>query len=288
MKQNFKQLTVLEAVQLSTDYFEEKGIESPRLNAELLLSYILNCKRLDLYLMFERPLTYEETQNYREYIARRGKFEPLQYIIGEVEFYDLKLKVNKYVLIPRPETELLIEEAIKVCSENDFKSILDIGTGSGNIPIALAKNLNGVKVISIDKSEEAIRVAAENAEFNEVGDKIEFFVSGIEDYQQNSEFDLIVSNPPYVSKEDYSTLQKEIVEYEPPQSVTDNSDGYKYYRIISEKAKEMLSESGYLLFEMAEGQSKDIKEILEKNSFTEINIVKDLQNIDRVIIGRKL
>lgn len=288
MKQNPKQLTVLQSIQLSTDYFEEKGIESSRLNAELLLAHVLKCKRLDLYLMFERPLSEEETQNYREFIARRGKFEPLQYILGEVDFYDLKLKVNKNVLIPRPETELLVEKAIEISSMNDIRRIFDIGTGSGNIAIALAKNLNGVKLTSIDQSEEAIKVAKENAGLNDVIDKIEFLHSDIEKYQSGEKFDLIISNPPYVSKEDYSTLQKEILEYEPIESVTDNSDGYKYYRMISERAKEMLADGGYILFEMAEGQSEKIKNILQENSFTEINIVKDYQNIDRVIIGKKI
>lgn len=288
MKQNSKQLTVLEAVQLSTGYLEEKGIESPRLNAELLLANILNCKRLDLYLMFERPLSEEEIQTYREYIARRGKFEPLQYILGEVEFYGLKLKVSKDVLVPRQETELLVEEAIKLSSDNNVKSIIDIGSGSGNIAISLAKSLNGVKVTSIDMSSTAIKVAEANAEFNVVNDKIEFIVSGIEEYQTNQQFDLIVSNPPYVSERDYSSLQKEILEYEPLESVTDKSDGYKFYRLISERSQDLLKSGGFLLFEMAAGQSEKIKSILERNNFSDIKIVKDYQNIDRVIIGKKI
>ena len=287
MKQNSKQLTVLEAIQLSTDYFEEKGIESPRLNAELLLSHLLTCKRLDLYLMFERPLTQIEVQTYREYISRRGKFEPLQYITGEVDFYDMKLKVNRSVLIPRPETELLIDEALKLCAQIEIKSILDIGTGSGNIPISLAKNLNGVKVTSIDQSRDAIQVALENTELNEVTEKIEFCVSDIVDYQPSKQFNLIISNPPYVSKTDYTTLQKEIVEYEPLESVTDNSDGYRFYRLISERAKDLLTDNGYIIFEMAESQSETISKILEENDFTEIKIIKDYQNIDRIIIGKK-
>ncbi len=288
MKQNSKQLTVLEAVQLSTGYLEEKGIESPRLNAELLLAGILNCKRLDLYLMFERPLNDEEVQSYREYIARRGKFEPLQYILGEVEFYGLKLKVSKDVLVPRPETELLVEEAIKLSSEVNVKTIIDIGSGSGNIAISLAKNLNGVKVTSIDLSSSAIKVAEANAGFNGVNDKIDFINSGIEEYQTNQQFDLIVSNPPYVSEQDYSSLQKEILEYEPIESVTDKSDGYKFYRLISERSNDFLKNGGYLLFEMASGQSEKIKSILEQNNFSDIKIVKDYQNIDRVIIGKKI
>lgn len=288
MKQNPKQLTVLEAVQLSTGYLEEKGIESPRLNAELLLANILNCKRLDLYLMFERPLSEEEVQTYREYIARRGKFEPLQYILGEVEFYGIKLKVSKDVLVPRQETELLVEETIKLSSDNNVKSIIDIGSGSGNIAISLAKSLNGVKVTSIDMSSSAIKVAEANAEFNVVNDKIEFIVSGIEEYQTNQQFDLIVSNPPYVSERDYSSLQKEILEYEPLESVTDKSDGYKFYKLISERSQDLLKSGGFLLFEMAAGQSEKIKSILERNNFSDIKIVKDYQNIDRVIIGKKI
>lgn len=280
-------LTVLEAIKLSTEYLEKKGIESPRMNAELLLADILNKKRLDLYLAFDRPLDESETGKYREYIARRGKFEPLQYITGKVEFYGLEFYVNNSVLIPRPETEILIENLIELANEKSVKTILDIGTGSGNIAITAAKYLKDVKVTSIDISGKAINIAKKNAELNEINDKVEFILVDVGDWEPDSKFDMIVSNPPYVAEKDYSTLQEEIVRYEPKEAVTDNSDGYSFYRIICEKGEKLLNENGILMFEAAQGQSEGIKEIMKQNKFQNVRSIEDYQKIERVIIGEK-
>lgn len=288
MNNNSNILTVLEVLKLSTAYLEEKGIESARLNAELLLANILNCKRIDLYLLFDRPLDENEIAAYRKFIYRRGKHEPLQYILGEVEFYGLKFKVNKNVLIPRPETEFLIEQALAIVAEYQIKSILDIGSGSGNIPITLAKNLNGVAITSIDISQEAFRVAEENAIYNEVKNKINLLNTDIYDYTSDSKFDMIISNPPYVSRSDYGNLSKDIVNYEPATSITDFSDGYEFFRIITKKSDTILNKGGFLLCEMAQGQSEFIQKMFSDADFSEIKIIKDYQNIDRVIIGRKL
>ena len=286
MKNNANILTVLEVIKLSTAYLEEKGIESARLNAELLLASILNCKRIDLYLLFDRPLDENEIIEYREFISRRSKHEPLQYILGEVEFYGLKFKVNKNVLIPRPETEFLIEKAISLVNENKLKSILDIGTGAGNIPITLSKNLNGIEITSIDVSEEAYKVAEENAIYNEVKNKINLLNADINDYTSDSKFDMIISNPPYVSKENYNNLSKDI-HYEPAVSITDFSDGYEFYRIVTKKSDSLLNNGGFLLCEMAQGQSEHIQKMFTEANFNEITVIKDYQNIDRVIVGRK-
>lgn len=286
MKNNVNILTVLEVIKLSTAYLEEKGIESARLNAELLLASILNCKRIDLYLLFDRPLDENEIIEYREFISRRSKHEPLQYILGEVEFYGLKFKVNKNVLIPRPETEFLIEKAISLLNENKLKSILDVGTGTGNIPITLAKNLNGIEITSIDVSEEAYKVAEENAIYNEVKNKINLLNTDINDYTSDSKFDMIISNPPYVSKENYDNLSKDI-HYEPAVSITDFADGYKFYKIITKKSDSLLNKGGFLLCEMAQGQSEFIQKMFTEANFNEITVIKDYQNIDRVIVGRK-
>lgn len=286
MKNNANILTVLEVIKLSTAYLEEKGIESARLNAELLLASILNCKRIDLYLLFDRPLDENEIVEYREFISRRSKHEPLQYILGEVEFYGLKFKVNKNVLIPRPETEFLIEKAISLVNENKLKSILDIGTGTGNIPITLSKNLNGIEITSIDVSEEAYKVAEENAIYNEVKNKIYLLNTDINDYTSDSKFDMIISNPPYVSKGNYDNLPKDIY-YEPAVSITDFSDGYEFYRIVTKKSDSLLNKGGFLLCEMAQGQSEYIKKMFAEANFNEITVIKDYQNIDRVIVGRK-
>lgn len=281
-------LTVLEAIKKSTKYLEEKGIESPRINAELLLADILECKRLQLYLSFDRPLDEEEVNRYREYIARRGKFEPLQYITGKVDFYNLTLNVNKHVLIPRQETELLIEKAIEICRQKNYRRILDVGTGSGNISIALAKDIMDVEITGIDISHEAIEVAKQNADLNNTNGKIEFVHTDILTFKPATKYDMIISNPPYVSTADYPTLQKEILDYEPKNAVTDDSDGYKYFKYLVGQSDNLLNKNGSLLFEIAEGQAEEIKGIMELHSFHPIEIIKDYQGIDRVLVGERI
>ena len=279
-------LTVLESLTLSTDFLEKKGIESPRLNAELLLAEILECKRLDLYLKFDQPLKENEVDKYREWISRRGKFEPLQYITGKVEFYGLQFKVTRDVLIPRPETEILVEEIIKFCKGKTGLKILDIGTGSGNIPISLAKNLNGVQITTIDVSADAIEVAKENAVLNGIESEIKFLVSDLNHFNTEAGlFDIVVSNPPYISAEEYPTLQKEITEYEPAIALTDSNDGLDYYRAIAKKSKSLLKSGGNIFLEIGQGQKEDVEKILSGNNFINIQFIKDYQQIDRIVYG---
>ena len=280
-------ITVLESIKLSTEYLAGKGIESSRTNAELLLADIMGCKRLDLYLLFDRPLSEVELQRYREYIKRRVSFEPLQYILGKVEFYGLELKVNQSVLIPRPETELLVENIINQYSKEKNVMILDVGCGSGNISIAIATNLKTANIISTDISHEALQVAKENADRHNVLNRIKFINHDIleNDFNTFPMFNLIVSNPPYVSKESFSSLQREIKDFEPRNAITDESDGYNFYRTITEKASTKLNENGKLFFEIAYGQSDEVKKIIGRNNFDNISVIKDYQNIDRIIYG---
>jgi release factor glutamine methyltransferase len=282
-------ITVLESINLSTQYLHKKGIESPRTNAELLLSNILICKRLELYLSFDRPLSEAELQKYREHIRRRGSFEPLQYITGKVEFFGLELRVNPSVLIPRPETELLIENILNHFPKEKKLIILDIGCGSGNIAIALAVHLPEVKIVSTDVSADALKVAEENSGQHKVSERIKFVKHNIlkNDLNNFPMFDVIVSNPPYVSKESFSSLQKEIKDFEPAIAVTDNDDGYTFFRTISEKVSVKLKENGKLFFEVAQGQSEEVRDIMEKGNFRNIRVIKDYQSIDRVIFGEK-
>ncbi len=278
-------LTVLEAIRLSTEFLDKKGISEARVNAELLLAEILNCKRLQLYLSFDRPLSNEETDKYREHIARRAKYEPLQYITGNVEFMGYKFNVTKDVLIPRPETEILVEQIIEEYKEKSGLQILDIGTGSGNIAVSLSKNFTRAQILAIDKSEEAIDLARQNALINEVSSEIEFRVEDIFDFSPENKFDLIVSNPPYVDEKQYAALQEEIVNFEPRIALTDSDDGFSFYKKISEVAKVILKIGGKIFFEVGIGQSEKVKIILEENNFSEIKIVKDYSGIDRVISG---
>lgn len=280
-------ITVLEALNLSTEYLNKKGIESARLNAELMLAHILNCKRLQLYLMFDRPLDENELSVYREYLARRAKREPLQYILGEVEFYNIKLKVNPDVLIPRPETELLVEKIIKDFSDKSEFKFLDIGIGSGNISIALLVNLPSSAGTGIDISDSALALANYNAESNSVKNRLELVHFDIlkDDIQSLGKYDAVISNPPYVSSEDFETLEPELKVYEPQIALTDFYNGLTFYRKIISIADNLLKENGKVYFEIGKGQSNEIKTLMENKRINNINIIKDYQGIDRIICG---
>ncbi len=280
-------LTILEVITKAAEFLDKKGIESPRANAEILLANILNCKRLELYLMYDRPLRDSELNIYREFLKRRSNYEPIQYITGSVEFYALELKVTPAVLIPRPETEILVEVIIDSLKKEDELFILDIGSGCGNISIALAENLPNVHVTGMEISEDAIMIANENLEKYKLNDRVNFLNGDILKFNVNnfSNYDIIVSNPPYVSQNDYLNVQNEIKNFEPRIAVTDFSDGYKYFEKIITLASGILKSGGKLFFEMGQGQSKKINELLMKNDYKEINVFKDYQNIDRVISG---
>ena len=281
--------TILELINLSTGYLEKKGIESPRINSELLLADILSCKRLDLYLLFDKPVSEGEVNVYRNYISRRANNEPLQYILGKVDFYGTILSVDKSVLIPRQETEILVEKTLEYI-KNEFNSseikILDIGTGSGNISISLLRNCKDCTIDAVDVSDEAIAVAKKNANENNVQDKINFIKADFRELAKSDlKYNFIVSNPPYVACDEYLNLQKEILNFEPKGAVTDFKNGLSFYEDISAFAKNKLLENGRLIFEVGINQADAVKSILEKNNFVDIKMFKDYNNIYRVVTG---
>jgi release factor glutamine methyltransferase len=282
-------ITVLEAINLSKDFLQKKGIQSPRINAELLLASVLKCKRLQLYLSFDRPLKQNEIDDYRKLIKRRSNFEPLQYITRYVEFYNLEFKVTPAVLIPRPETEILVETILKNVNNKNKISILDIGCGSGIIGISLAVNLKNISVFCTDISCDAINLAMENAKRHNVISKINFLEHNIITQQIDfvSKLDVIVSNPPYIALKDFNSLQKEIKNFEPRYALTDENDGYTFFNKISSKAIKKLNSGGKLFFEISDGQSGAIVKIMKDNSFFGIQTIKDFQNFDRVVYGVK-
>ncbi len=283
-------LTVIKAVELSEEYLRKKGIDEARANAELMLAEILHCKRLDLYLQFDRPLNEKEKQVYREWLQRRANGEPLQYITGNVEFYGLKLKVNSSVLIPRPETELLVEKIIKDNRESKGLKILDVGTGSGNIAIALEINLDSADVTSIDISKEAIETATENAKNNSATERLTFENIDIFDegaISKLNSFDIIVSNPPYVPEEEMENLQKEIKDFEPVEAVTDGADGLRFFTRIVEASENLLRQNGRIYFEVGEGEAEKVVAILKENNFLNIEIINDYNGIPRIVKGEK-
>ena len=280
-------ITVLEVIKLSTEYLQKKGVESPRANAEILLAEILKCKRMELYLAFDKPLAENEVQVYREAIRKRGLRIPLQYIVGNVEFYGLKLIVNENVLIPRPETELLVEKIINDSDKSTNLKILDIGVGSGNISLSISKNLPNSKVVAIDISKSALDVANQNAEINALQNRIEFRLFDFMNDDLNSlgKFDLIVSNPPYVSENDYESLEPELKNHEPKIALTDNSNGISFYKHIIEASNQLLMKPGKIYFELGIDQYIQVQKYFEQNNFTNIKITKDYSGIDRIICG---
>lgn len=283
-------ITVLEVIKLSTEYLQKKGVESPRANAEILLAEILKCKRLELYLSFDKPLAESEVQIYREAVRKRGLRIPLQYIVGYVEFYGLKLTVNENVLIPRPETELLVEKIINDLDKLSNIKILDIGVGSGNISLSILKNIPNANVVAIDISEKALEVAKQNTELNSVDGNIEFKKFDImnEDIKKLDKFDLIVSNPPYVSAMDYETLEPELKIYEPKIALTDNSDGISFYKHIIGVSSLLLNNPGKIYFEVGISQSKQVQKYFEDKMFDKVSITKDYAGIDRIICGEMI
>ena len=280
-------LSVLEAIKLSAEYLEKKGIESPRLNAELLLAEVLNLKRMELYLQFDRPLSEEEKNAYRTFLKLRGEKKPLQQILGHTEFMGEMFIVSSDVLIPRPETELLVEKIA-----NDFPNftgkILDIGTGSGNIAIMLAKLLPDAEIFALDISPKALEIAQENEMKILSENKINFsradvFSDEIFSNGENNKFEIIVSNPPYISKEEFEKLQAEVKDYEPRTALTDERDGLSFYERIAELGTQLLVPNGKIYFELGAGLSEKVKEILTRNNYATIEIIKDYAGIDRII-----
>lgn len=279
-------ITILEAIKLSTEYLEKKNVESPRTNAEILLSEILKVKRLDLYLSFDKPLNETELVTYREFIKKRGLRIPLQYIIGYVDFFGLKIKVNENVLIPRPETELLVEKIIEETTDNVGLQVLDIGSGSGNISLAVAKNLSDSFITAIEISKQALNLSKENADNNLVKN-VKFICKDIfdDDVISLGKFDIIVSNPPYVSINEYQTLEPELKNYEPKIALTDNEDGLKFYKRIALVSKSILNLDGKIFLELGKGQYPLVKDIFTSTGFNKVRVFKDYQGIDRIFLG---
>ncbi len=255
----------------------ENGIDERE--ARLLLAYALNVKSEELvkYEEIDEP-SYEI---FKDALEKRCNHIPFQYIVGHQEFMKLDFKVNENVLIPRSDTEILVEEAIKLYKDKEVH-ILDMCTGSGCIAISLAKYLDGAIVTGVDISKEALSIAKENALLNQV--KVDFIESNLFE-SINDKFDVIVSNPPYIKKDVIANVDKEVKEHEPILALDGGEDGLAFYKKIIEEAKNHLKENGYLLFEIGFDQANDVKEILENNDYRKIRIIKDYSGNDRVVVA---
>lgn len=286
VRKNFKEENI-GLLSKSIQYLKKYNVENARLDAEYIFAYVLGVKRVSLVLNFNDEIDEEKKNLIRQYIMRRGKYrEPLQYIVKEWEFYGYPIKVNGGVLIPRQDTEILVEQCIHLMKEKENPKILDIGTGSGAISIALAKEIHGSEVLGLDISEDALKVAVENRELNNV-ENLKFLKSDVFQHVKEKNYDLIVSNPPYISVEEYEELMPEVKEYEPKMALTDGGDGYYFYRKISEESIDYLKNGGYLAFEVGYNQGENVAKLMEKNGFQIVGRVADYGGIERVIIGRK-
>jgi release factor glutamine methyltransferase len=274
---------VLKILNWTKGYLSEKGVENPRLEAEWMLCEALSLDRVGLYLNFDKPLSESELAAYRGMVGRRGKREPLQYILGSQEFMGLDFQVTPAVLIPRHDTEVLVTEGVKRGGE--ARSILDIGSGSGCVAIALAKALPESEICSVDISAEALAVARDNAQRN--GAAVQFFQGSLFEPFAGRRFDMVVSNPPYIPAAELTTLQLEVRGFEPLSALDGGVDGLDFYRCITERAPEHLNPGGWLLFEVGAGQAPDVLGLLQGGGFTEGCFTQiDPAGIERVVGGR--
>jgi release factor glutamine methyltransferase len=287
-------LTIKDAIDRSARWLEEKGTATARLDAELLLGHLLGLKRLDLYLQWDRPLNEDVKTRYRDLLKRRAAHEPVAYIVGVKEFYSLALKVTRDVLIPRPETEFLVERALALIGEmgdalEDGESIrlVDVGTGSGAIALALASQIPDLRIMATDVSASALTIARENALALGFDSEIEFvegpFLEAIE-----GPVHFVVSNPPYVAERHRALLPPDVLEYEPATALFAGEDGLDAIRALVPQAGERLLTGGWLLMEIGHDQADEVRAILDRDSrFEGPAFTKDYGGVERVVVARR-
>lgn len=286
--------TVRELIQITTRYLAEKGIESPRLNAERLLGDVLSLSRIELYIQHDRPLLTAELDRYREYVRRRAAGEPLQTLIGTTEFYSRSFKVTPGVFIPRPETEILVEQCVRLLTPHDHRLIapvaLEIGAGAGVIGISLAAEVTTLQVYATDVNPDAVRLGEYNAHRLGVsarvtfleGDKFEPLPARLE-----GRVDLLVSNPPYVKREDIPSLPVEVSQHDPREALDGGHDGLTFYRALASGLPRWLRPDGAVAVEIGCDQDAAVVEILRRAGCREIEVVKDYNDLPRVVIARR-
>jgi release factor glutamine methyltransferase len=307
-------VTVIEAIRKSAEFLAKKGVESPRLQTELLLAHLLKLPRMKLYLNFELGLSPAETDALREFVKRRGQREPLQHIIGSTSFCGLEIAVNRHALVPRPETELLAESGwdFLVSRHSSLATALDFGTGTGCIAIALAAKCPSAKITATDISVDALALAKQNAARNNVAERIEFVQGdGFAAFQSEGrvarvpnlsaetkigdscnsslrkwEFDLIISNPPYIPSDEIATLEPEVRDYDPRAALDGGADGLDFYRKLASEAKPFLKPDGKIMLEFGDGQAEAVKAIFENEKWIVEAVKEDYSHRARILIAK--
>ncbi|MEI8217378.1 MAG: peptide chain release factor N(5)-glutamine methyltransferase [Eubacteriales bacterium] len=290
-------ISIREAINVATTRLTVAESESPKLDAEVLLAYFLKVDRSFLFAHYADDLDEKRSDSFFEIIDRRASGMPVAYIIGRKEFMGISFKVNENVLIPRPDTEIIVEETIKIANEHQKGlgnlEILDLCCGSGAIAVSLAYYLNKAKLTATDISSAALNVARENAKDYKLSGKIKFVQGDLFSPFRSkglgkTHFDMIISNPPYIKSEVISTLQREILEHEPMIALDGGESGLDFYIKIIEKAPDFLKKNGYLILEIGHDQKDQILQLLDKiGQFREYRVAKDLAGHDRVVIAQK-
>ena len=283
-------MTVLEVIKKSSDFLSKKSVDSPRLQTELLLAHLLKLPRMKLYLNFERILSPTELDALRALVMRRAQREPLQHIIGSTSFCGLEIAVNKHVLVPRPETELLAELGWQFLTTINHQpsTCLDFGTGSGCIAIAIAVKCPMARIVAVDISVNAIAVAKQNAASNGVDDSIEFRCGdGFATLNGNDKFDLIVSNPPYIASEEIATLEPEVRDFDPRNALDGGADGLGFYKRLAAEAGTFLKPDGKIIIEFGDNQAKEISDIFTADRWTVESVHQDYTKRERMLTARK-
>ena len=291
MQMDDRQWKTVELLEAASGHFESKQIGEARLNAEVLLAHVFGKTRIDLYLEYDRPVYPDELERFRALCRERLRGRPVQYITGEQFFYGKVFSVDERVLIPRPETELVIEYSMERLSKSPGGGdgpvdLLDIGTGSGCIAVVLALSMPGARLAAVDVSPEALELAVSNAQRHGVGDRIRFDQADAlaPDFAERigGRFDMIVSNPPYIPEGEWKSLQREVREYEPPIALV-SSGGFEFYEAIAASSCMLLKNGGVLSLELHADGAGRVSEILREAGFRDIELRKDYSGCDRVL-----
>jgi len=278
-----KHWRVIDIIRWGDDYLLSKGFENPRREMEWLLQALLNYKRIDIYLKFEEIIPIRKLAILREWIGRRIKREPLQYITGSTEFYGLTFAVDPSVLIPRPETERIVDIGLEALKHVENPTILDIGTGSGCLAIALAKNIKQSAVTAIDISSDAITLAKKNAA-NLNLTNITFDIVNILNSKPEGVFDLVVSNPPYVSIDELSELMPDVIDFEPENALSDKEDGLTFYRRFANIGKSLIKQGGWMLLEVGRGKHPiEVQDIFHQAGYSNTTLINDYNGDPRIL-----